>query len=314
MADTLHYVGRARFAPARRQEQIEGYETLSWPYRLALPVMNIIAVWVNFKKALYAMFRAQPKTNFYFVDGLSVSARRVKDHATSWQALDTVYNFNRGVGPNAFVRAIDWFWLHTRNAQAARNRLKMAKQALAEAIFALAMPGEPVRILSLAAGSAQGVIEVMAEMNTRGIRVESFLVDKDPKALTFARALAREHGIDDRLHTAVGDVIYFERHTNGFKPDIIEMMGLTDYLRNALAVLVFKKIRRHLKPGGYFFTSNVHPNPEAFSLKAAMNWDMLYRTPTQLADLLIEGGFLTPRVVTEAHGIQSFVSAQKISA
>ena len=91
-----------------------------------------------------------------------------------------------------------------------------------------------------------------------------------------------------------------------FKPDIIEMMGLTDYLRDTFAITLFKKIRRWLPPGGYFFTSNVHHNSEAYSLKAAMNWDMIYRTPAELEDLLIAAGFLDTSVTTEFHGIQSF--------
>lgn len=293
------------------------YEHIVWPYRLALPLMNAIAVYVLVKKFTLKAFGRKPRINFFLVDGSSISARQIKDNATSWRALDTIYNFKNGIGQTRCARALDRFWLRTRNAQAARNRLKMAKQALRQIMREIhktaPRPGESIYILSLAAGSAQGVIEVIKEMRLEGITSKSILIDNDPHAIAHANALARKHGVDALVTTVLGDALHFDRFIGDTRPEIVEMMGLTDYLRSKLAVLLFKKIRKCLKDDGYFFTSNVHPNPEAFSLRIAMNCDMIYRSQAELSELLIEAGFQNPVIVKEPHGIQSFAYAQKQS-
>jgi SAM-dependent methyltransferase len=278
--------------------------------------MLLMAAYAHAKKLFLAQFGMRPRYNCLLGDGLTVSGRAVRDGAKTWRALDAVYSFNEGRGDNAFLRMMDTFYMHIRNAQAPRNRLKMAMSGLRFAIndvYGTVVPaGEPVRILSLAAGSALGVITVMREMQERGVPSESFLIDLDPEALSYAKRLAAEFGVTGKIIVAQGDVLHFEKMIGDFKPDIIEMMGLTDYLRSKMAVLLFAKIRKQLKSGGYFFTSNVHPNSERYFLKHVVNWDMYYRTVDQLAELFHDAGFIDPKVVTEPHGIQSFAYAKKI--
>jgi len=301
-------------APAITKVPRQEYEHLVWPYVLALPFMNGIAFYAHMKKIVLGWFDMKPRVNCWLGDGLTASGRRVRDGAKTWRALDTVYNFKEGKGPNAIARLIDTFYMHIRSAQAPRNRLKMAKETLWDAALHIrserdsTLANEPVRILSLAAGSAQGVIEVMDGLRKQGIRCEAFLVDTDPTAIAHARTLANTHGLSDSLQAVVGDVFRFKKLIGDFQPDIVEMMGLTDYLEDRQAVVLFKLIRMRLHRGGYFFTSNVHPNPERYFLEQVVNWgDMIYRTKHDLKNLLAEAGFLDPKVVPEPHGFQSFV-------
>ena len=292
------------------------YEHKVWRYRVFLPLMLVVAVYAQAKKRIAGKLGIKPKYNCFFVEGISESGRIVRDEATTWRALEAVYEFRNGVGTNAFFRAADRFYMNIRNAQAARNRLCMAMRALrAEIIMmhrdGLVAAGEPVRILSLAAGSARGVIGVTKEMKDLGFPTRVFLIDTDPEALAFAHRLAADYGISDEVSGAVEDVINFRFAIRTFKPDIVEMMGLTDYLSDQLAIKLFKMIRIALKPDGFFFTSNVHPNSERYFLKHVVNWDMNYRTKDQLASLFVKAGFSAPKVVSEPHGIQSFAYAQK---
>lgn len=302
--------------PEVGQDTDEAYEHVVLPYFFLLPLMNIIACYVLIKKQVLRLFWGlKPRINFWLVDGVSMTSRRIKEGATTWRALDEVYNFKRGEGRTVFARAIDWMWLHIRNAQAPRNRLAMAKQALRESIEAIAaglQPGEPVRILSLAAGSSQGVVEVMAEMRRRNVRVQSLLIDLEDDALRHARQLAREHGVEDDVFTEQGDVFRFRKLLGEFTPHIVEIMGLVDYLNKRQAIWLMEKIYEVLPPNGFFFASNVHPNAEAFFLKWVVDWDMFYRTRQELGELLAAAGFPNPHVATEPHRIQSFAVARKI--
>lgn len=313
MADT--YLEERTSVPALRglaRTETVVYEHIVWPYRMMIPLMNVIALYVQLKKYLLNIVGIKPETNFNLVDGISINSRRVKDGSARWPALDACYNFVAGEGKTWIARTMDDFWMHVRNAQAVRNRLKIAKTELHTAIRALHRPGETVRILSLAAGTAQGVIEVMRECMLREITVQALLVDLDPTALRHARDLANRAGVGENLETREGDVLFFNRVLNGFEPDIIEMMGLTDYLKDKIAVALFKKIRRHLKNGGYFLTCHVHPNGETFFLRHVVNWDMIYRKLDEFEGILVDSGFLRTRFEAEPHGIHSVAIAQKL--
>ncbi len=296
--------------------QVREFEKLVWPYRLMVPALFVAGAYVQLKKAAFRFVWGReyvPHTNLWLVDGASLNSRKVKDGAARWQALDAVYNFRRGEGNTLATRIIDGYWLHIRNAQAARNRLKIVKRELQAAVRRIAatkVDGGPVRVLSLAAGSGQGVIESVAELQRAGIRCEVLLVDKDDSALAHAGALARLHSVT--IVTRKGDAVFFNRELHGFEPDIIEMCGLMDYLRDTTAVALIRKIRRYLRLDGFFLTCHIHPNAESYFLRHVVDWSMLYRTRPQLADLLVEGGFLGARLHTEPHQIHSIAVAQKI--
>ncbi|MFI5260686.1 MAG: class I SAM-dependent methyltransferase family protein [Candidatus Paceibacteria bacterium] len=297
---------------------VRAFENLAWPYLLFLPFMFVIGLYVRLKQVLYRAFggpECAPKTNSWFFDGLSINGRKVKDGSARWPALEAVYNFREGEGGTRFVRAIDSFWLHIRNAQAVRNRLSIVEQSLLKAILKVAETkegDEPVRILSIAAGSGQAVIETVERLYRAGVRCEVVLIDQDESALTYARKLAAEHGLEAIVDARKGNAVAFYRELHGFVPDIIEMCGLMDYLDDKLAIALIKKIRRYLHMDGFFLTCHIHPNLESYFLRYVINWGMLYRTKHQLADLLVEGGFLSAKLYTEPHLIHSVAVAQKL--
>ncbi len=285
------------------------YESLVWPYWLAIPFMNMSAKYVSFKRMICDLLGIQLNTNHLLFDGVSINGRKVKEGAAQWRALDVVYNFESGEGRNILVRSVDWFWLHMRNAQAVRNRLIVVKRELAKAIGKVALrknSDEPIKILSLAAGAAQGVIETVQEYISCEYNIQVTLIDRDESALAHARALAKKHGIEKHVTTLTGDVVFFERFLEkDFTPDIIEMCGLLDYLRSSLALKLIKKIYRFLPKNGLFLTCHAHTNAEAYFLKHVVNWDMLYRSVDEFADLLENSGFSHLKLYTEPHRIHT---------
>lgn len=300
--------------PLRLNGQSE-FETLSLPYKLVLPLMDSIAIYVKAKRLFFTKtLGREPLTNSLFVDGISRNSRRVKDGQAKWPALEATYNFSLGEGSNPVVKTIDSFWMNIRNAQAVRNRLIIAKKELRNAIMKCASnsDGRTVEIVSLAAGSAQAVIETIAELRNLSnqfgrVRIRALLIDNDETALAYARTLADSHGVSESVEIKEGNVIKFDHILNKLDrtPDIIEMMGLMDYLRNKLAIGLIKKIARVLPLNGAFLTCHIHPNSEAFFLRTVVNWDMIYRTVDEFKYLLVDGGFATSVLHTEPHNIHS---------
>lgn len=273
--------------------------------------MYATGFYVMLKKALFKALGLPVRLNCWFVDGLSINSRRMKEGATRWPSLNTCYNFTTGVGSTMAHRLADTWWMRIRNAQAVRNRLIIAKRELSIAVQALGAPGRPVRILSLAAGTAQGVIEVAADAKRFGIDCEIVLVDHDESALRYARELADRQEV--AIKTIKYNVLMFDKAIGSFAPDIIEMMGFLDYLSDTLGEKLLRKIWRHLPVGGYFFCCHIHPNGERYFLKYVVNWDggMLYRTVSAFKELLHKGNFLMPLIETEPLGIHSVSVARK---
>lgn len=289
-----------------------GYEKNRWPYLFALPIMWALTIWVMLKKKLFNLFGAKPKINTFWFDGLSLPCRAIKEGAGSWKALDIIYNFDFGQKDGMPVRASD-FWIGMLNAQAVRNRLKLVKHELTEAVEEIARKEEEVRILSLASGSAQGVIEVVAALRHLNLKVT--LVDLDPKAIAYSQELARKYGVENQFTFSLGNLLNLERAANGQKPHIIEMIGFLDYRPNEKAVYLIKRIYDFLLPGGKFFTGNICPNPEQHFLKWVIDWPMIYRKPKELRELLVKAKFSPEniRIEREPLKIHTMAVCQKLS-
>lgn len=285
--------------------KIAVFEKRRWLYVATMPISWLLTLWVMLKKGLCRLMgRPDPHINTLWFDGLGLSGRDLKEHAASWRALDIIYNHKFGQ-ERGLCGLVDDFWGGMMNAQAVRNRLKLVRQEVRRAILQFSNHRE-VRILSLAAGSAQGIIEVVSELKARGVQARALLLDVDQTALDYAKELARNHGVDDQIETVKASVAQVARVSRDFRPQIIEMLGLLDYIPRDKAIRLVGKIRECLEPKGIFLTCNICPNLERHFLKWVINWPMIYRTPVELAEIVSEAGFSDCRLVYEPlkiHGL-----------
>jgi len=288
----------------------DAFETRRWPYVMTMPISWLLTLWVMAKKTVYRWLgKAGPKINTFWFDGLGLSCRMVKDGQASWRALDEIYNYQFG-RKNCHWEAVDNFWQGMLNCQAVRNRLKLAKQEIARAILRFSDDGE-VRLLSLAAGSAQGVIEVMAELKSKGIQVRALLLDVDQTALDYAKKLADRHGVGNQIETVKTSAACVCRVSRDFQPHIIEMLGLLDYIPHDKAIRLIRKILTSLPDKGIFLTCNIASNIEMHFLRWVVNWSMIYRTPAELTEIVTKAGFDDCRLVYEPLNIHGLAIAKK---
>ncbi|MEK7653457.1 MAG: class I SAM-dependent methyltransferase family protein [Patescibacteria group bacterium] len=286
------------------------FERRRWPYVLTIPISWLLTLWVIIKKSICRwQDKPEPNINTFWFDGLGLSNRVIKEGATSWKALDIIYNhpFGQRKSIGGFV---DDFWIGMINAQAVRNRLKLVKQEIRRAILRFSNHQE-IRLLSLAAGSSQGIIEVMAELKTKGIRVRALLLDIDQTALDYAQVMAKRHGVDDQIETVKTSIAQVARVSRDFRPQIIEMLGLLDYIPHDKAIRLVRKIWESLDSKGIFLTCNINHNIEMYFLKWVINWSMIYRTPAELAEIITKSGFSDYRLIYEPLKIHGLVIAQK---
>ncbi len=286
------------------------FEKRRWSYFLMLPMMWMLIGYVMIKKKIYKLLgKSGPKINTWLFDGLGLSCRQIKESAASWKALDIIYNHqfgkNRSIG-----NIIDDFWIGMMNAQSVRNRLKLVKQEIRRAI--LQFNGqEEIRLVSLACGSAQAIIEVMAELKEKGIKVRAILLDIDQTALDYALDLAERYQVASQIKTMKANVSQIAKVSRDFKPHIVEMLGFLDYFPQDSAIKLAIKVRESLDVKGVFLTCNICHNPEEEFLKWVINWPMIYRSPNELAEVAIKAGFDDYRLIYEPLKIHGIIIAQK---
>ena len=286
------------------------YESCRWPYILTMPLSWLLTVYVMAKKRIFKMLgMSEPRINTIWFDGLGVSPRKVKDGATSWMALDEIYNYNFGRSFRLGV-VIDDFWEGMLNCQAVRNRFKLVGQEVRRAIRKFE-GSEEIRLMSLACGSAQAVIEIVSEFKSTGTTVRVLLVDTNQVALDYAHSLAKRYGVTDRIIVKKASVAQVGRLSRDFKPHIVEMLGFLDYIEQDKAIRLARKIQESLPSKGVFLTCNIAPNMEKHFLKWVVNWSMIYRNPYELAEIASVAGFEDYRLIYEPLRIHGVLVAEK---
>jgi SAM-dependent methyltransferase len=251
-------------------------------YFLFAPLFLLISLYVYLKKKIIS----NPKCNFYFFDGVSKNCREIKENAARWKALDIVYNYQKG-SENIFAD----FWHDLRSSQATRNRLKLVKNLLYKNVEEVSNRNEEIRMISIASGSAQGVIETIAKAKEKGILVKGVLIDLDPTALEYSKKLAQEMDVENQLTFVNKTASAIIEIGKDFKPNLIEMVGFLEYRPFDKAVKLVTSIYQVLEKGGVFLGSQIAPNAEGFFLREVINWPMIYRKPKEFAKILSLAGF-----------------------
>ena len=284
------------------------YEKCRWPYVMSLPVMWMLILHVMFKKTMSKKLGLQdPYINSLWFDGLGLECRKVKEYATTWRAMDIIYNHPFPQN-KTFRGLVDEFYWNSLNCQALRNRLKLIKAELRSSISHI--DTAEVRIMSLACGSAEASIEIIAEYKKKGKIVKAVLVDIDKDALTRAEKLAEHYGIKDQIVTVNDSVYSVSEISRDFKPHIIEMLGLIDYISQDEAITLAKKIQESLEPLGFFLTCNISPNIEQHFLTWVINWPMIYRNPEDMVEIADRVGFSEYRIIYEPLRIHGLLIAR----
>jgi len=218
----------------------------------------------------------------------------IREKAMSYVALEKIYSYSwRQYNANILDRIITYTWLNIFNGFSTRNRLKIVKKLLRDAL--LLSQKDEINVLSLGAGSARSILEVVSQLRREGFskKIKIKLIDSSRDALNFSRKLAEELKLetgDIEWHRGLIDTVDIFCK-NGFKPDIIEMVGLLDYFNHQEALKLFQSIRENLAQKGILITGNVNKNPEEKFIREIIEWNMIYRRPNQLEDLLLTSGF-----------------------
>ncbi len=287
------------------QDPSLAYERKAWLYLLTLPISWLMTLGAMLKTLFYKfVLKHQPPSTSILFDRFSRPLRDIRLGAASWKALDIIYHwfdpdwrFDHYANLGFFEELLADFWIGMINAQAVRNRFKLASREISRAIDRL-LPRDEIRIFSIAAGSGEVILKEMVKRKQQGIVIRALLLDFDPTACEYARELADRYGVTDQIEVIRANIRQIEAvlEQKQFRPDIIEMLGFLDYRPREKAVTLINRIWKLLPSGGVFFTCHIRRNPERWFLRWVISWWMIYRQPQELANLIAEGGFAPDQV------------------
>jgi extracellular factor (EF) 3-hydroxypalmitic acid methyl ester biosynthesis protein len=197
-------------------------------------------------------------------------------------------------GATLFAKALNLSFVSTPAAEAVRTRKDLLKQQLSELLDA-AQPNKPIRILSIAAGPAQEVFELLQEREEISSPVEIVLFDQDKRALSFSygrlkrAALSRWPGLVKLVHLH-DSIKHLLRGASVFSDqgafDAVFAAGLFDYLQLLTAVTLCRNLYSLLAPGGCLYVGNMVPsNPSRWFMELHLDWYLVYRERSELLEL-----------------------------
>jgi len=296
----------------RDPEEARRVEPISMLHRLFWPIAILEALRVMLKTFAFRMRhmrlrhspRIEDRARFLLgprkimsaiVDGQSPLIFALRQGVTTSVSLDVLYNYPMAQQTRSGVRgALTWFWCNEPHARGLRNRMKTVYWKLLEAMREERRRGRSeIRVLSLACGSAQAVIEALArfveEDPDADVSVE--LVDLDAPSLRRAERLAEARGIRRLVRCREENIRAFLSENDRTWP-IIEMVGFLDYRNDDSFVETCSKAHARLSPQGRFITATICPSVWAGVARWLANWPFLIRRrPPEFRKLLERAGF-----------------------
>lgn len=231
--------------------------------------------------------------------------------AGGWEFVDYLVHSDRPSG-------LDRLLFRTRFARGIRHRAELVRSTLFEGIERLGRNGarEAISILDVGCGVGTFSSHALACASRFGRKVRVLGVDRDPRAVTLARRLAKRQRVEEQLSFERRDALAYLRATEE-QFDLVLCIGVLAYLPDGQAVHLLGAIRRRMREGGVLLASHLSPGVS----RAALGWLRLMglgslrsRTLAQLEELLRRAGFERIQITLDASGTQNFIAAETASA
>ena len=212
---------------------------------------------------------------------LSELARESLKEPGSWRCLEIVYR-NK---PRTYL---DRFFLSSRSARGARNRLRIMQDEICKCIEQRVHISNPVRVISFGSGPGHEILGCIGRFQGN-LAMEATCVDREPSALEYGRSLALEIGVSDYITYVEGNILRLDPVT--VEHDIAILSGLIDYFDFETAVSVLTRVREQLLPGGIVLVANMRRHYLASTMSVLGSWHLVYKEPSDVESILQESGY-----------------------
>jgi hypothetical protein len=233
-----------------------------------------------------------------------------------YEVMNFIYERNFE-GATLFARTVGLAFTNALAPRAVRTRKDLVKRELAALLARRAGSGRAVRVLSIAAGPAQEIYELLQETDELPVDLEVVLFEQDKNALAHAWRRLKPI-VESRfprsvrltfLHDSVKRLL---RNAALFAPfgqfDLTYSCGLFDYFQARTATVLTRHLAGSTAPGGQLLVANMVDHPSRWLMEHQLDWHLIYRTHEEMLELgrrAVPGAQL--RIREEESGINPFV-------
>lgn len=221
-----------------------------------------------------------------------------------YEVMNGLYG-NHFAGPTLFAKGLNLAFVSTPAAVAVRTRKDQLKREIAAALDARA-GAERTRILSIAAGPAQEIYELLEERHSLPCPVDIVLFDQDKRALSYSyrrlQKLVSSKWKDQvsllHLHDSIRHLLRGAAVFSGHGAfDLVYSCGLFDYLQTPSAVSLCRSLFSLVAPGGRLYVGNMVPScASRWVMELHLDWFLVYRERSEMLEF---GRMAAPGVPVE---------------
>lgn len=211
---------------------------------------------------------------------LTQSGRIILNKPASGFAMEVLYSFPKeNLFENGLIDGLLTFFLHKNLSQpkAIRNRLKLVKYLIKDKILQDYHWGKKnIKILSVAGGSGREIREVLKEINFKDLKIYYENIDTDKEILDLVKSKIEQENLKNvKFKPVIKDAKSLENLQLIGNYDIIEIIGLIDYLNDEEAINLLKQISNFLNEKGLLIWANIDYNNER-KFVTKIGWPKMY--------------------------------------
>jgi SAM-dependent methyltransferase len=234
-----------------------------------------------------------------------------------YEVMNDIY-VNHFRGTSLFAKALNVGFTSTAAARAVRARKDLIKSELSQVLEQT--PGtRPLRVLSIAAGPAQEIYELLEQRESMPRPLEVVLFDQDKRALSYSYGRLKRivnakwkgqvtlvHRHDSIKRLLRGQPIFGEER----RFDFVYSAGLLDYVQLLTAVSLCRGLYELVAPGGKLLVGNMVPaSPSRWFMELHLDWFLVYRSREEILEI---GHTAAPQaeleLLEEATGLNPFMA------
>jgi extracellular factor (EF) 3-hydroxypalmitic acid methyl ester biosynthesis protein len=281
-------------------------------------IENTMKKLVDGEKVNYLRFFRQKLEDFLWSAPMAHRAyHKPNGYAGDFEMMNLIYR-DEFEGKDLFSKCLHKYYINQAAARSVKNRAQYLLAKIKKFALTSKSKSQPLRILSIASGSAFEIELFLKEWNPEYPKIQITLFDQDLKALQYAQHKLREVMLSKNivnieihyLHLAIKNLI-----VNGMPDenmyDFIYSAGLFDYFSDNVANACMKQLFKVLKPSGKLLIGNFDvSNPTKGIMEIVLDWYLIYRTRD---DLLRLAKLITDQVTVESEGegLNLFVEMEK---
>jgi len=212
---------------------------------------------------------------------LSDIARESLTQPGSWRCLEIIYR-------NEPRTLLDSFFLSSRSARGARNRLQVLQEEICKCVEECRWISNPVKLISFGSGPGHEIFGCLENFKDN-VLVKAICIDKEHSALEYGKSLAAQKGLRECIKYVQGNVLRMKSMAAEYNIGI--MSGLIDYFDFETAVSVLNIVREQLVSGGTILIANMRRHYLASTMSILGNWNLVYREQQDVENILTASGY-----------------------